>query len=123
MRLFFASFANARAKELLETKSIWLQQQLPGGIKWVKPKNFHITLKFLGETDENKVQILKNKFQQTEFNLEKFPYKYQGIKVFPHIENPRVIVTPVELGNNKINKIYEIIEEISVEVGFEQENK
>ncbi len=123
MRLFFASFANARAKELLERKSLWLQQQLPSGIKWVKPKNFHITLKFLGDTDEEKAKLLKENLQETDFKLDKFPYKYQGLEVFPHKNNPRVIVTPVKLGKNKLTQIYEVLEDISVNLGFEKDDR
>ncbi len=123
MRLFFASFASARAKDLLKRKSLWLQQQLPGGIKWVQPKNFHITIKFLGEADEEQGKELKEKLKNIDFSSGKFPYKYQGIDVFPHLNNPRVIVTPVKLGKEELIEVHKTVENISVEAGFDPEER
>ncbi len=123
MRLFFASFTNARARELLERKSLWLQQQLPGGIKWVKPENFHITLKFLGEVNKDEADTLKEELKDTSFPFDEFPYKYQGLKVFPHPDNPRVIVTPVTMGEKKLQEIYSIIEEMVTDLGFEPDER
>ncbi|SDL63134.1 RNA 2',3'-cyclic phosphodiesterase [Halarsenatibacter silvermanii] len=122
-RIFFATFANARARQLLERKSNWLQKQLPRGIKWVKPENYHITFKFLGETDREVVEDIKDGFTDITLDIKEGSYKYQGLEAFPHPENPRVIVTPVELGKKELQKVQEVVEEVTGELGFEPDDR
>jgi 2'-5' RNA ligase len=57
MRLFIAIDINEDVRKAIAN----LQQQLKdkmkngNGLKWVAPENMHLTLKFLGETEENKI--------------------------------------------------------------------
>ena len=61
-RTFIALEITENIKELLAG----IQQKIgskTGGIKWVKPKNMHLTLKFLGEIEDkdNFIKLIKNK--------------------------------------------------------------
>jgi len=64
-------------------------------IKWVEEKNIHITIKFLGETEERLIpdisQVLKN---LTEANSS-FTFRLAGLGVFGSSYNPRVIWTGI----------------------------
>jgi len=67
-----------------------LKPRIPG-VRWIIPGNFHLTLKFLGEIDESKInpigEALTNAFQP-------FPpctINAKGLGVFPNLTRPRVL--------------------------------
>ena len=64
------------------------------GIKGVRasPKGqIHITLKFLGDTDEKKVMRLCQTLKESLKDTEGFDVSVEGIGAFPNERNPRVI--------------------------------
>ncbi len=76
MRLFIAVTLPKEVKEYLST----VQDKLPPrGIN--KVKSMHLTLKFLGEVDEKKVDGIKKKLAKIKFP--KFTAKLEGTGVFP----------------------------------------
>ena len=52
-------------------------------------KTFHLTLKFLGEVEDDKVDTIKEKLSG--INLERFSLNLAKIGVFPDKHNPRVL--------------------------------
>jgi 2'-5' RNA ligase len=69
----------ARIESMLETP----------GIKLVEPKSVHITMKFLGNIDENNVEPIASALSQV--NCKPFEAKIKGIGVFPKPAYIRVI--------------------------------
>ena len=64
------------------------------GIRNVKvsPENqMHITLKFLGDTDEKKVMRLCSSLRDALKDTKDFDITIEGVGTFPNIRNPRVI--------------------------------
>ena len=58
-----------------------IQSQLPEFFgKKTKPENLHLTLKFLGEVDEEKIEKIKNRLSK--INIEKFETEIDFIGVF-----------------------------------------
>ena len=58
-----------------------IQEKLPGFFgKKTELENLHLTLKFLGEIDEEKIQEVKNKLSEIKFN--KFESEINSIGVF-----------------------------------------
>lgn len=47
-------------------------------INWVRPDNIHLTLKFLGETPENKMPVISKALQ--ELVKDSKPFLYQSIE-------------------------------------------
>lgn len=58
-------------------------------LKIVEKQNIHITLKFLGEVSENKIQDVIKRVK--EINLHKFDLEIQGMGAFPSINYMRVV--------------------------------
>tara|TARA_Y100000310_G_C20359846_1_gene658448 strand:+ start:229 stop:759 length:531 start_codon:yes stop_codon:yes gene_type:complete len=58
-------------------------------VKWVAKKNVHVTLKFLGEIDNKKLEEVKNALRKVEFDA--FKLKAGRIGVFPDWGNIRVV--------------------------------
>ncbi len=60
-------------------------------IKWVVPHNFHLTLKFFGETPEEKIGIIGHKLNKIADMFSPFTVSVQNTGVFGSRYNPKVI--------------------------------
>jgi len=91
MRLFVAVPVPIELRKILAEKSKELKQD---GIKLVNPENMHITLRFLGEVqDENKVI---EKLREVKF--EKMICQIKDIGAFPNQDYIKVVWAGVESG-------------------------
>src|SRR5664280_2572654 len=65
-------------------------------VKWINPDNIHITLAFLGNTEEKIIKniglILKEKCN----GLGEFELILEGLGVFRNLSDPRIIWTGIE---------------------------
>lgn len=71
-------------------------------------KEFHLTLKFLGEIEENKVEAIKERLNKVKF--EGFEVCTSDLGVFPSIENIRVVWVGLE-PRDKIEALQKKIED------------
>ncbi|MBW3001704.1 RNA 2',3'-cyclic phosphodiesterase [Candidatus Woesearchaeota archaeon] len=85
MRLFIAFDVSEEAKNYLSD----LQKQLPEDSKLNLVKQFHQTLKFLGDVDEDKIDKIKAALTNVSFT--KFTAKTNGLGVFPDEKMIRVV--------------------------------
>lgn len=60
-------------------------------VKWVKPESIHITLKFLGETDEKKIPAIVSAIENLSIKSKDLTAEVHGIGFFPDQKRPRVI--------------------------------
>ena len=60
-------------------------------MNWVKPENWHITLRFLGDTTSEKIDVLKELIDQSFGELNSFNSKLKGVGVFPNRRDPNVL--------------------------------
>jgi 2'-5' RNA ligase len=63
-------------------------------VRFVGPESFHITLKFLGETD--RLQQLNAALRSV--HAQQFPISFRGYGFFPGAKNARVFWTGIEAG-------------------------
>jgi len=92
-------------------------------IKWVDPSLIHITLKFLGETDEKKLDGI---FEATCEVAEKFcPFfiKIYKMGAFPNLECPRVIWLGIKEGSSQLAQIAKELEKKLFKQGFPREKR
>lgn len=60
-------------------------------IKWVEPENLHLTLKFIGETHEDKIPQIKQILKSFIENKPPMNIKFDKVGIFGSSYNPRVI--------------------------------
>lgn len=60
-------------------------------IKWVEPKNFHLTLKFIGKTPEDRLNVLHTALQKVAICHAGFDLCLQKTGIFGSSYQPRVI--------------------------------
>jgi 2'-5' RNA ligase len=95
-----------------------LQEQIPE-VKATKPKKFHLTLKFLGEIADDKVDEVKEKLKSVKFSP--FKLKLGGTGVFPNEKFIRVVWVGLEDGE-KVKELQKNIE-AALEGMFQKDSK
>lgn len=94
MRIFVAVPLPDELKERLWKLGKEIEQD---GIRPVKPENIHITLKFLGDTDEKKLGDIEKSLRGISFS--RFTCNAKGIGVFPSESYIRVVWAGAESDN------------------------
>ncbi len=64
---------------------------LSQAVKWVTPENLHLTLKFLGEADEDKVPEIIGALRDATAGHKPFTLTAHGTGVFPNTSWPKVV--------------------------------
>lgn len=92
MRTFIAADLTPEILTRVGRISAHIKQQLPGGaLKWVSTDNMHLTIKFIGEIQKNKITQVKDLMTHTLQDQSSFEIGIQDLGTYPHINNPRVI--------------------------------
>lgn len=90
-------------------------------LKNVELENIHLTLKFLGEISQNKVEEVTKVVEKISF--EPFWFKVEGVGVFPNLRRPSVVWAGVTDGVSKLSAIYDELEEKLFKLGFKREKR
>lgn len=122
MRLFIAARIS---KEIEQEVGEFLEQfhRLPGRIKWVEPHNIHITLKFLGESNANELEPLKQAIRQASANFGAFEVSLQGCGVFPNMRAPRVFWIGINDPQKRLTTLAAQVDSKVAPLGFESEKR
>jgi 2'-5' RNA ligase len=90
LRLFIATDIDESTKEKIQGIRKTLLKLAPN-IKWTAPDTWHLTIKFLGETKEEKINAIIEKCNNIAKNYSTFYINLKGISSFPNTKLPRVI--------------------------------
>ena len=91
-------------------------------IKWVESGNLHITLKFLGNTEEYYINTLILLLEDIASKYKCFTLQLQHVGIFKKQRNPRVIWIGTE-HNDQLLKLANNIDMNMSTIGFERENR
>lgn len=91
-------------------------------VRWVSVENLHITLKFLGDTDEQILPLLKEKLSIIASSSRPFSLTLQGTGVFPDQRRPRVVWIDIK-DHEELMRLQEEIEEVATSLGFSREDR
>lgn len=91
-------------------------------IKWVDSEIMHITIAFLGDTDEKIIPSISDKISRMSLNYSPFELIFRSTGVFKNIRDPRVIWIGTETNPVLQNMKMRIDDELS-EYGFEKETR
>jgi 2'-5' RNA ligase len=91
-------------------------------IKWVPEENLHLTLKFLGETEEGRLDEIKDALHKKLSHYRPFYIKIGGVGYFPAGRNPRVIWVGIEEPGS-LADIYTEVENAMVKFGYPPEQR
>lgn len=91
-------------------------------LKLVDPALCHITVKFLGDIEENRVDEIVERAGQAIEEAESFDMAVKGTGVFPSVRKPRVIWAGVE-DDGRLKFIAESLDMAMAEMGFKREKR
>ncbi|MDY6764470.1 MAG: RNA 2',3'-cyclic phosphodiesterase, partial [Halobacteria archaeon] len=119
-------FVSVDLPEALESEIRKLQSSLKStsaDLNHVDTSQVHITLKFLGDTEEERIPEVKEILDNVASNHSEFTAKIQGTGVFPNRDYISVIWLGVDKGESYLREIHEGIEEKVVEKGLAEEEE
>jgi 2'-5' RNA ligase len=79
-------------------------------IKWVDPGNIHLTIAFLGDTEEKRIKILSNMLGDICYDFKEFDFVLAGTGIFKNFRDPRVLWVGIKSAD-KLSAINNLITE------------
>jgi len=124
LRLFIALPLTHTVEQKLKQISSELRKY-GGKVKWVDPKNIHVTLRFLGDTDEELVENIRGELDRIASRYDIIETAIDRLGGFPNLTKPRVIWAGLS-GEQEIEALTKLSSEVEISVrgiGFEPDNK
>ena len=121
MRLFIAIDLPDEWRRILarpEESIGWLGR----GVKWVEPRGMHLTLKFLGEVEEQLLPDIRNGMAAACEGIQPFTIRLRGTGVFPDAKRPRVYWAGIE-GPPSLLELQARVDAEMQRLGFDAEER
>ncbi len=122
MRLFIAVELGAEQKSELTHFQHKIKHYVQGA-RWVSTQNMHLTLKFLGETEEDKGEELRAAMHRACHRQSPFTVVYGGCGVFPNPKKARVLWVGLNRGFDEVSVLAHNLERELAACGFAPDRK
>ena len=120
MRSFIAVPLPEECREILEQIQRPLRS-LGTDVGWTSVSSIHLTLKFLGEIDPNRVDEIASSLRPA--TVPAFKLRVRGLGAFPNLHSPRVIWCGVEGEIERLSSLQAGVETACEGLGFERETR
>lgn len=110
---------------LVEVQERLRQDAWTDQVRWVQSGGIHLTLKFLGNTPEDRIQPINQALRQAivDARVRPFTLRAAGLGVFPSFRRPAVIWIGVEGEVEPLQRLQKAIEAAMEELGFPREGR
>lgn len=121
MRIFIGISFNEETKKELEKMQKKVMEKSPGG-RFAPWENFHLTLKFIGETKEEKLPEIRGVLEEVTAKAVPFTLVLQGFGTF---RTGSTCIPWLGIGEEKegLIKLQEKLEEALEEIGLQKESR
>lgn len=92
-------------------------------VKWVKPENIHITLKFLGDIDLRQINSVKEVLANLTQNTKRFTIELTRLGAFPNIDRPRTLWVGLKDSKQRLNQFSMSLEKALGKIRFQAYEK
>ncbi|WP_135365324.1 RNA 2',3'-cyclic phosphodiesterase [Halosimplex halophilum] len=103
-----------------------VQERLEGasGLNFTEPEQAHVTLKFLGDTDADRVDDLADELAAAvdDAGVDPFEAEFGGLGVFPSLDYISVVWVGTRSGGEALTGLHEAVEERTTAMGFDAED-
>ncbi len=90
-------------------------------VKWVRPENIHITLKFLGNIDEGRVTEAIQGTIDSVSESQPFVLSLNQAGGFPNLDRARILWIDIEKGQDHLSRLHDRIEDCLFGLDFPKE--
>jgi 2'-5' RNA ligase len=112
LRLFIAIAVPPEVRQEIGRAQGRLQRNAPrGAVRWARPEQFHITLKFLGDVPAEQVAALEKSTADVCADFPALALSAHGIGFFPSPKNPRVIWAGASDGGGRLSELHRQLDE------------
>lgn len=104
MRLFIAVAADEEIRAEAAAAVARLKAA-PGDFRWVDPRDMHLTLRYFGETPQERLPEIEALMKAAAAKAKPFEIVYGPIGAFDSIENPRVVWIGLDEGARALEEL------------------
>jgi RNA 2',3'-cyclic 3'-phosphodiesterase len=122
MRTFISITLPLPTLEKIKNIQIDLQKGLQNGVSWISPNSIHLTLKFLGDTNNDQIAEISAGLREICTHVRPFMLTCGGLGCFPDNRHPSVIWVGIAR-DNSLNALVGEIEELCYTAGFPREKR
>lgn len=121
MRLFVAIDVPLAIKEAIERDVVSPLREVVPGAKWSRPEGRHLTLKFLGETEQ--VDAVTSALEHAVVGHRPFEARFAEVGGFPSLRRPRVLWVGIDRGTEEAVSLAGDVEAALAPLGFAGEQR
>lgn len=121
VRLFIGIALPETYRQSLTPLTVSLSCLTDSSINWSRPDTWHLTLKFLGETDKAQIPALKDALSSLDFPS--FTLQAGGAGAFPNAHRPKVLWLGLTRGAEQTTALAGLIENGLAAVAIPREQK
>lgn len=108
MRLFIAVPADEETRA--EAAAVVARlRALPGDYRWVDPRDMHVTLRFFGETPDDKLPEIEALMRAAAAQAKSFELSFGGVGAFDSLDAPRVVWLGVDEGKAPLESLAQAV--------------
>ena len=122
MKRVFIAIKTEAGGELLRMLSTLKAMLVSEKIKWVDPANIHLTLAFLGDTEEKRIKVLTAMLKEKCTGFNDFEFVLAGAGIFKNYRDPKVIWAGITL-SDRLAELNNSIADGLKENGFNVEER
>lgn len=102
LRLFIAVELDPEIRERLAA----IHECLPAStVRWVRPENLHLTLKFLGEVPQERILQIREALERVAHQHSPLEFVLEGVGAFPDFKRPAVLWVGVSSGQEALRRL------------------
>ena len=122
IRTFIAAHIPDSVRKTI-TEFLATLRRIDADVKWVRPESLHLTLKFLGEVEEERIEPIANAIAKSTTGKASFDVALGGTGTFPNPHRPNVLWIGVRQGAENLAILAGSIEAALSELKFEREKR
>ena len=121
MRIFVAVFPPPEVRGALSGAA----RELPvvGEVRWVRPENVHLTLKFLGDVSEDDLGHIAEALEPVRLRHAPFEAELSGFGAFPSAMRARIVWAGIGEGSEPLRALTRDVEASLEPLSFEREDR
>ena len=123
VRCFLAINLSTETQSFLTSSIKKWGSQYRREVRWVKPENCHLTLKFLGEVEESLVPQIEKNVLKVATAFSPFEISISAPGVFPNPRYPRVLWLGLKGETGNLGRLQNGLESALEPLGFESEKR